>query len=67
MTPNDFFYTQIYKGALSEGVPEKVAHAHAVIGLDLYKKSAYETPTKLLESCIKNAKRESKGRLSGNN
>jgi len=38
MNQTDFVFNQIYKGALKAGAGEKQAHAHAVMGLEDYKK-----------------------------
>lgn len=41
MTPQDFVYTQIYKGALKGKASERMAQQHAQIGLDIYKKNKF--------------------------
>lgn len=58
MSPADYIYTQIYKGALHGGACERKAKDHAVMGLDDYKRNKYAgKPSRLIEERIKMAKR----------
>lgn len=41
MTPHDFVFNSIYKGALNEGVGERIAHEEAIMGLEQYKKNQF--------------------------
>jgi len=38
MSPNDFVFNQIYKGALAKKATERAAHNAALNGLEFYKK-----------------------------
>lgn len=61
MTPNDFVYLQIFKGALKSGSSERIAKEEAVLGLEEYKKSKIgKSVSVLIDFRIKNAKRRSK-------
>jgi hypothetical protein len=61
MQPNDFVFSQIYKGALKSGATERFAHRHAVMGLEDYKKSKIATKvSKLIEQRIKDAIKDTK-------
>ena len=63
MTPADFVYNSIYKGALALKVSETVAKNHAVMGLDRYKKNKFQKNKVdlLIKDEIAAAKKECKG------
>lgn len=61
MTPKDFVYTQIYKGALSRSASELFAHQRAVMGTEAYLKNSFKGKAiALIESEIKEAVKMSK-------
>lgn len=42
MSPGDYIYMQIYKGALAGGAKERLAKDYAVMGLDDYKRGKFK-------------------------
>lgn len=61
MQPNDFVWTQIYKGAISRGCKQGIAHKHAVTGSEKYRKNQFTgKAVNFIEDCIKAAVKESK-------
>jgi len=57
MSPEDYIYDQIYKGALKAGAGEKSAKLHAVLGLERWKKGKFDKTAKLVEEMIQSAKK----------
>ena len=54
MNPNDFVYTQIYKGALNVGASALSAQQSAAIGSDEYRKGKFgKKVSHLIEEKIK--------------
>lgn len=61
MSPDDFVYNQIFKGALAKNSSDRHAHKHAVIGLADYKKSKNKNRVSfLIEERIKQAVADTK-------
>ncbi len=64
MKPNDFVYTQIYKGALNAGASALSAQQSASTGSDDYRKGRFTRKVShLIEDKIKEAKKSTKAGL----
>ena len=57
MTPEDYIYSQIYKGALEAGASERSAKDHAVMGLEKWKNGKFDKSSQLISEMIAQAKR----------
>lgn len=62
MSPEDYIYNQIYKGALSVGASEQFAKDNAVTGLSDWKKGKFKKVIDLIEEKIKQAKKMTGGK-----
>ena len=60
MSPEDFVYTQIYKGCMAEKVNERIAREHAQMGLDKFKKNKFAKASAMIKEMIMAAKKQSK-------
>ena len=60
MNPSDFIFSQVYRGALSEKVNERIAKDHAVMALNKFKKGQFKKPVELIKESIRQAKKASK-------
>lgn len=60
MTPNDFVFNQVYRGALAIKVREPIAKDVAIDALNEYKKGRFVKPTDLIRKKIAEAKKRNK-------